>query len=78
MPTNEEPKARVRRESQLAKALGAMIASGDRELAAFAWARIDRMIGITGSILRAARELGISHRSLCRWRASRGGMTEKS
>lgn len=61
-----------RKESPIAKALGAMITSGDRELAALAWARIDRAVDEAGGVLPAARKLGVAHRTLCRWRAARG------
>jgi len=60
-----------RKENPLAKALGAMITSGDREFVALAWARIDRAIDESGGVMPAARRLGIPHRTLCRWRAAR-------
>lgn len=71
--TNEAVEERApRRESPIAKALGAMIASEDRELVALAWARIDRAVDESGGVLPAARKFGIAHRTLCRWRAARG------
>jgi hypothetical protein len=52
--------------------LGAMLASTDPLLVGLGWARIDQALASSkGSVTEAARQLGVSHRSLCRWRAAR-------